>query len=220
MNSSATAAVIGSLSGGFQALLMVAALLGVALAVDPIAAIGVLALGFGLLQILRPLNDRTRRANRELSKVTRAMATQTTEYTRLTRDFRLFGVEAPVMDRLRGSIQDTGQVYRMSHGSAASLPSCTSPSHSESSSWESSSWPVQGHAALETDGVVLILVLRSVSYGSAVQNSIQGLRSSQGLLEDLMVDLHRFDDARVTPGVLEPESFEVQFDPWTTPTTG
>ncbi len=212
MNSSATAAVVGGLSGGFQALLMVTALLGVALAVDPIAAIGVLALGFGLLQLLRPLNNRTRRANRELSKITRAMATQTTEYTRLTRDFRLFGVEARVMERIRGSIQDTGDVYRKVSRLSSIAPIL----------YQSFALGIvivgiillagQGHAALVKDGVVLILVLRSVSYGSAVQNSIQGLRSSQGLLEDLMFDLRRFADARVIPGELVPESFEVQFD--------
>ena len=212
MNSSATAAVVAGLSGGFQALLMVAALLGVALAVDPIAAIGVLALGFGLLQMLRPLNNRTRRANRELSKITRAMATQTTEYTRLTRDFRLFGVEARVMERIRGSIQDTGYVYRKVSRLSSIAPIL----------YQSFALGIvivgiillagQGHAALEKDGVVLILVLRSVSYGSAVQNSIQSLRSSQGLLEDLMFDLRRFADARVIPGELVPESFEVQFD--------
>ena len=72
MNSAATASVVGSLSGGLQALLMVSALLGVALVVDPVAAIVVLGLGFVLLQMLRPLNLRTRAANRELSKVSRA----------------------------------------------------------------------------------------------------------------------------------------------------
>ena len=66
---------------------MVCALLGVALAVDPIAAVFVLVFGFVLLQMLRPLNLRSRRANRELSTITRAMATQVTEYTRLSRDF-------------------------------------------------------------------------------------------------------------------------------------
>src|SRR5271155_630606 len=112
MNAGATAAIVASLSGGLQALLMVSALLGVALVVDPVAAIAVIGIGFVLLQMVRPLNLRSRRANRELSKITRAMATQVTEYTRLSRDFRLFGVETRVMDRLRSLIQDTGHAYR------------------------------------------------------------------------------------------------------------
>ena len=112
MNSGATTNVVGSLTGGLQSLLMVLALLGVALAVDPIAAAVVLVVGFVLLQMLRPLNIRSRRANRELSRTTRAMATQVTEYTRLSRDFRLFGVETRVIDMLRKVIQDTGRKFR------------------------------------------------------------------------------------------------------------
>ena len=97
-NSAASAAVVANLSGGLQASLMVAGLLGVALAVNPAAAIAVIAMGIVLSQILRPLNQRTRRNNRQLSKATRAMATQVTEFTRLSRDFRLFGVESRVID--------------------------------------------------------------------------------------------------------------------------
>ena len=212
MNSGATASVVGSLSGGLQALLMVSALLGVALAIDPVAAIGVLGIGFVLLQMLRPLNLRSRRATRELSKVTRAMATQVTEYTRLSRDFRLFGVETRVMDRLHRLIEDTGHVYRRTVRLGSIAPIL----------YQSFALGIiivgivflagPGHAALENDGVVLILVLRCISYGSGVQGSIQGLRSSQGMLEDLMFDLRRFEDARTSLGERVPESFEVDFD--------
>ncbi len=166
MNSGATAGVVGSLSGGLQSLLMMAALLGVALAVDPAAAIGVIVIGFVLLQILRPLNLRSKRANRELSKTTRAMATRVTEYTRLSRDFRLFGVETRVMDTLRGLIQDTGHMYRRTRELGSIAPIL----------YQSFALGIvivgivflagHGHAALAKDGVVLILVLRSVSYGS------------------------------------------------------
>ena len=69
-----------------------------------------------------------------------------------------------------------------------------------------------GRPALEKDGAVLILVLRAITYGAGVQGSIQGLRFAQGLLEDLMFDLRRFEDARVIPGECEPKSFEVDFD--------
>jgi ABC-type multidrug transport system fused ATPase/permease subunit len=212
LNSTAGASVVSSLSGGLQGLLMVSALLGVALAVDPVAAIGVIGLGLVLLQMLRPLNLRTRRANSELSKATRTMSTQVTEYTRLSRDFRLFGVEPQVMDRLRRLIQDAGHVYRRTVRLSSIAPIL----------YQSFALGIvivgivflagRGQAALEKDGAVLILVLRSVSYGSAVQGSIQGLRASQGLLADLTFDLRRFEGARISPGERVPESFEVDFD--------
>ena len=212
MNSGATAGVVGSLSGGLQSLLMVCALLGVALAVNPIAAGLVLVFGFVLLQMLRPLNLRSRRASRELSTITRAMATQVTEYTRLSRDFTLFGVETRVIDRLRKLIQDTGRKFRSTNRISSIAPIL----------YQSFALGIiivgivflahSGRAGLEKDGVVLILVLRGISYGAGVQGSIQGLRYAQGLLEDLMFDLGRFEDARISPGERVPESFEVDFD--------
>jgi ATP-binding cassette, subfamily B, bacterial len=212
MNSSGTAGLVGCLSGGLQALLMVSALLGVAVVINPIAAIAVLVMGFVLIQVLRPLNILTRRSNRELSTTTKATMMQTTEYTRLARDFRLFGVENRATNRLRDMLNDTGRIVRRTARIGSIAPVL----------YQSFAMGIvvigivilshQGHAALEKDGIVLILVLRSVSYGSAVQGSIQGFRANQGLLEDLLYDLNRFDEARVHVGGRVPDSFEVDFD--------
>ncbi len=211
-NSAASAAVVANLSGGLQALLMVAGLLGVALAVNPAAAIAVIAMGVVLSQILRPLNQRTRRNNRELSKTTRAMATQVTEYTRLSRDFRLFGVESRVIDRLRDLIEDTSQVFRKT-----AILNNVGPVLYQSFALgfiiaAIAALGSAGHARLADLGAILLLVLRSVSYGSALQSSVMGLRSNQGMLEDLTNDLHRFEDARVVTEGPEPASFAVDFD--------
>jgi ABC-type multidrug transport system fused ATPase/permease subunit len=212
MNSNATGNAVQSLSSGLQALLMVFGLLVVALAIDPAAAVGVIGVGIVLSQMLRPLNMRSRRANRELSKVTRAMATQVTEYTRLSRDFRLFGVETRVMDRLRGLIRDTGHVYRRTQ-----ILSNIAPILYQSFALGFVIVAIvfltdAGHARFAELGAILLLVLRSVSYGSSVQSSIQSLRASQGMLEDVTRDLRRFEDARISPGERVPESFGVDFD--------
>jgi len=212
MNSGAAAGMVGNLSGGLQSLVMVSALLGLALAVDPVAAGVVLVFGVLLLQMLRPLNRRSRRASRELSLITRAMATQVTEYTRLSRDFTVFGVETRVIARLRGLIEDTGRKVRSTNRISSIAPIL----------YQSFALGIiivgivflsgSGRAALEKDGAVLILVLRGITYGAGVQGSIQGLRYTQGLLEDLMFDLDRFQEARIRPGERVPESFEVDFD--------
>ncbi len=138
------------------------------------------------------------------------MATRVTEYTRVSRDFRLFGVETRVMETLRGLIQQAGDMYRR-----ASILGSIAPVVYQTVALGIVIVIVflnSGHASFAKNGVVLILVLRSVGYGSAFQGSIQGLRASQGMLEDLTYDIHRFDDARVTPGERLPESFEVDFE--------
>ena len=212
MNSTATGTAVASLSAGLQSLLMVCGLLGVALTVDPAAAIAVIVVGIVLSQMLRPFNMRTRRANRELSKTTRAMATQVTEYTRLSRDFRLFGVEARVMDRLRTLIQDTGHVYRRAQILVNITPTLYQGFALGFVIVAVAVLANTGHARFAQLGAILLLVLRSVSYGSTVQTSIQGLRASQGLLEDVLSDLRRFEDARVSSGDRVPASFGVDFD--------
>jgi ABC-type multidrug transport system fused ATPase/permease subunit len=212
MNSNATANAVQNLSSGLQSILMLSGLLGVALAVDPAAAVGVIGIGIVLSLMLRPFNLRSRRANRELSKTTRAMATQMTEYTRLSRDFRLFGVETRVMDTLRRLIQDTGHVYRRTQMLGSIVPILY---QSFALGFVIVAIVVlagAGHARLAQLGAILILVLRSVGYGSSVQSSIQGLRGAQGMLEDVTRELSRFEDARVTPGDRVPESFGVDFD--------
>jgi ABC-type multidrug transport system fused ATPase/permease subunit len=211
-NSNATGQAVQNMSAGLQSLLMVFGLLGVALTVDPVAAIGVIGVGIVLSLILRPLNVRSKRANRELSFVTRAMATQVTEYTRLSRDFRLFGVETQVMDKLRKLIQDTGHVYRRTQ-----LLSNIVPVLYQSIALGFVILAIvflagAGHAKFAELGAILLLVLRSVSYGSNLQTSVQGIRSSQGMLEDVMRDLRRFDEARISPGERVPETFGVDFD--------
>ena len=76
------------------------------------------------------------------------------------------------------------------------------------------------HATFAKNGVVLILVLRSVGYGSSFQGSIQGVRAAQGMLEDLTYDLHRFDDARIGPRSACPSPSRWTSIRWSTPTTG
>ena len=209
-NSSAAGGVIGSLTGGIQSLLMMLALLGVALAVDPAAAVAVVLIGFVLLQLLRPLNRRAKRMNRELSQSTRAMATRATEYSRLARDFRLFGVEDRILDMLRGMIRDTGRIFRR-----ASINGSIAPILYQTFSLAIVVAIVligSGHAQFAKNGFVLILVMRGIGYGAGVQSSIQGIRGSQGMLEDLMYDVHQYDDARVVTDGPVPETFEVDFN--------
>ncbi len=64
MNSSATGQAVQTLSNGLQSVMMVSGLLGVALTVDPAAAIAVIGVGVLLSLILRPLNVRSRRERR------------------------------------------------------------------------------------------------------------------------------------------------------------
>jgi ABC-type multidrug transport system fused ATPase/permease subunit len=140
------------------------------------------------------------------------MATQVTEYTRLSRDFRLFGVETRVMQRLGRLIETTGHAFRKSQLLVSVTPVLY---QSLALGFVILTMVVLthgGHARFAELGAILLLVLRSVSYGAALQGAVQGLRASQGMLEDLSRELRRYDDARISPGDRVPESFAVDFD--------
>jgi len=212
MNSTAPWGVIANMTGFLQSLFMVFALLGLSLAVNPIAAGVVIVLGFVVLQLLRPINKRSRRANRDLSRINRAMATQVTEYTRLSREFRLFGVETRIISQLRTLILDTGRKILYTNRLSSVGPIL----------YQCFAFGIiiggvafltgGGRSGLAKDGAVLILVLRSVGYGGSVQGAIQNFRFNQGMLEDLVSNLRRFDEARFCRGTEIPSSFEVDFD--------
>ncbi len=138
------------------------------------------------------------------------MATRVTEYSRLARDFRLFGVEDRILDMLRGMVRDTGRIYRR-----ASINGSIAPILYQTFSLGIVVAIVligSGHAQFAKNGFVLILVMRGIGYGAGVQSSIQGIRSSQGMLEDLMIDVHQYDDARVVADAAPPKTFEVDFN--------
>lgn len=212
MNSGATAGVISSLSGIVQSALTVFALLIVALVVDPIAAVAVLGVGITLSLVLRPLSIKTRAATRALSTFTRAMGTQVTEFTRLVRDFRIAGVEPRAKKKMHESVDRAARAYLKVQRYGVITPIVYSTVALCFVLGALALLVKQGHSNLASLGAVLLLILRAVNYGTALQGAFQGLRGSQGMLEDLLVDIETLDDSRFeTPGYL-PDSFELVFN--------
>lgn len=141
------------------------------------------------------------------------MAVQVTEYTRLTREFRLFGVEREATDRLAARNHQAATSLRKSR-----LLGQTSPVVYQSFAL---TFVVVGLAVLighpGTDlaatGAVLLLSLRSLTYGSSIQSTSQQLRSFEGFLDGIEADIERYrarppesDDIRT------PDSFDITFD--------
>ena len=101
-----------AIAAGLQALLTVVALLAAAFLVSPIAAAVVLVFGILLQSALRPFNTWGRKASVRLSEDSHTMATLVTEYTRLTGEFRLFGVEQEATAELHRSNEIAARTFR------------------------------------------------------------------------------------------------------------
>ena len=195
---------------GLQALLTVVALLAAAFLVSPIAATIVLVLGILLSTALRPFNKWSRKASVHLSEESHTMATLVTEYTRLTREFRLFGVEREATAGLHRSNEIAATTFRKTRllaqlsqvtyqTLALALVVCALA-------------VVAGHtgSSLGAVAAVLLLMLRSMLYGSTIQATSQQLRSYSGFLDNIKQELDRFSQNPYELGAGElPTEFDI-----------
>ena len=211
MNSGATAGVISSLTSIVLSLVMVISLLTVAMLVDPLAAFAVIGVGVSLSVLLRPLNIRTRAAARGLSTYTRAMGTQVTEFTRLGRDFRIAGVEPRAIEKMHDSVDGSSKYYLKVQRYGAISPIIYQTVALSFVLGALALLVRQGHSNIASLGAVLLLILRAVSSGTALQASFQGLRQSQGMLEDLLVDIEILDASHYETVGRRPDTFELVF---------
>jgi ATP-binding cassette subfamily B protein len=177
---------------GLQALLTVAALLAAAFLVNPIAATMVLVLGILLSSALRPFNKWSRKASVHLSEDSHTMATLVTEYTRLTREFRVFGVEREATAGLHRSNEIAGMTFRK----ARLLLQLTPVVYQTLALLfvVCALAVVTGHTGTNPGSIaaVLILTIRSLFYGSVIQSTSQQLRFYGGFLENVKQELDRF----------------------------
>ena len=101
-----------SISAGLQGIFGALALLLAAFIVNPVTASVVIVAGVVLSRVMRPFLTLTRTASVRLSNDSQRMATLATEYTRLAREFRLFGVEQEATDRLHQRNHEAAISYR------------------------------------------------------------------------------------------------------------
>jgi len=202
-----------AIAAGLQALLTVLALLAAAFLVSPIAATLVLAFGILLQSALRPFNTWGRKASVHLSEDSHTMATLVTEYTRLTGEFRLFGVEHEATAELHRSNEIAARTFRRLRtlsqlsavtyqGLALAFVVCAFA-------------VVVGHTGsnLGSIAAVLLLMLRSMTYGATVQTTAQQLQSYSGFLDNIKCELDRFSENRYESGAGElPTSFDINVE--------
>ncbi|MHB1511145.1 MAG: ABC transporter ATP-binding protein [Acidimicrobiales bacterium] len=195
---------------GLQALLTVLALLAAAFVVSPLAATAVLVLGVVLSAALRPFNEWSRLASVQLSEESHTMATLVTEYTRLTREFRLLGVER----------QATSELHRANDVAAGTFRRIRLLTQLSGVAYQALALAfvvgalavVSGRAgsSLGAIAAVLLLMLRSMTYGSQIQSTRQQMQSYGGFLEDIKRELDRFSESRYELGAgTLPASFEI-----------
>lgn len=189
------AAITLAMASGLQSLLTLIALLLVAFLVSPIAAAIVLVFGLLLSFVLHPFNTWGRKASARLSGNSLFMATLVTEYIRLAREFRLFGVEKEATTGLVQSNETAARSQRQ-----VVLLSQLVPVIYQTLALLfviCAFGVIAGHPTHDLGEIaaVLLLILRSLSYASGTQSSVQAVRSSGGFLDTTAQELNRLSES-------------------------
>jgi ABC-type multidrug transport system fused ATPase/permease subunit len=195
---------------GLQTLLSLVALLLVAFLVSPLSAAFVLAFGLLLSFILHPFNNWGRRASARWSENSISMSTLVTEYVRLAREFRLFGVEK---EATSGLLRSNELAARTQRQVALLQQLVTLIYQTLALTFIICAFAViAGHPTHDLGAIaaVLLLILRSLFYAAGTQGSLQGVRSSGGFLDTATQELDRFaqNPYEMESGEL-PSSFDV-----------
>jgi ABC-type multidrug transport system fused ATPase/permease subunit len=207
------AVVVLAMANGLQSLLTVLALLLAAFLVNPIVAGGVLIVGMLLYLLLRPINAWTRRASGQLAEDSQTMATLVTEYTRLARDFRLFGVKDPAKDQLHVRNGRAARSFRRNRHLGLLIPVVYQTFALGFVVVGLAVLASRGGNALGATAAVVLLVLRSLTYGANIQATSQQLHSYEAFLDGLTEELDRYHRGKEKEdGICLPMSFSIEFD--------
>ena len=210
LNCEKAAEITFSMANGLQSLLTLTALLLVAFTVSPISAAFVLGFGLLLSLVLRPFNIWGRRASARWSENSLAMGTLVTEYIRLAREFRLFGVEREATTGLLRSNELAARAQRQ----ATLLQQLVTVIYQTLAlTFIICAFAViAGHPThnLGAIAAVLLLILRSLFYAASTQGSVQMVRSNGGFLDTATQELDRFSQSTYEVGSGElPTSFDI-----------
>ena len=201
-----------AISSELQALLSAFALLLSAFIVNPLTASIVVLAGVLLSGMMRPFLRLSRQASVRLSNDSQRMATLATEYTRVAREFRLFGVEQAATDHLR----------QRNHEAALSFRNNRLLGLTNSVVYQTLAlgFIILGLALLVNHsknlgatGAIIVLTLRSLTYGSQIQANSQQIRSFQGFLDGVQTEVQHFQSSSSElNGNRVPATFDVKFD--------
>ena len=186
------ASTVLQLSQAIVAALSLAAFLVTAIFVNLLAAVVVSAAGVIVALLLRPVRDAVRRRSHRAAAANLAFATDVTEFAASLQEMRVFNVEEPVLRQIDARIENTSALDRRSRFLMQLTPVL-----------------YQGMALLlvvgavgvvyaadfgrlaSLGGIVLIMV-RSLSFGQQLQTNYQGLHAAAPYFETLAEEERRY----------------------------
>ncbi len=194
--SGALANVTGLITSSFNLI----ALLGAALIVQPVAAVGaaVSALAIGLA--MRPLRMIVRQRALERAQVNLELATGVTEFAQTLQEVRIFGVQEPVAERIDGLAVRVNRAEMRSAYIGGAIPTLYQGTTMLLVIGALAVAYAANYSGLGSIGAIVLIMLRSLGYAQSLQGSVQALHNTAPYLERLREEEDKYRAAEVPRG--------------------
>lgn len=186
-----------NLANGAVAIFNLSAFVLTAFVVSPVGALVVALTALLLAALLRPIRAAVRRRSRRSADANLALATALTEFAATTQEVRIFEVEPQVRRRL----EDQTDVAAEEQYRTSVLGQVTPAFYQSMALLLVVIALAAAYAAdlntLASLGAVILIMLRSLTYGQSAQTSLQALHTAVPYLETLQAEESRYEAAAI-----------------------
>ncbi|HEY3672808.1 MAG TPA: ABC transporter ATP-binding protein [Acidimicrobiia bacterium] len=188
---------LASLSSALVALLSLIAFLCTAFFVNALAALAVVVAAVVVAMLLRPLRTLVRRRSRAAAQANLAFATDITEFAANVQEMRVFDVEDTVAGRITVGIEDASRLQQRAHFIAQLTPALYQGMAMLLVIGAVGVVYASGVTRLASLGGIVLIMVRSLSYGQQLQSNYQSLFASAPYFETLRDEEARYAAAAV-----------------------
>ncbi len=194
------AGLINSVTTAVTSAFSLIALIGMAIAIDPVGALGVIATIAVLSSVLRPLRAAVRRRSSRTADVGMQFATSLSEVSQLGLELHVFNVQDQAEQKVSDLVDETAEAQRRLTFVAALIPAVYTVLTYLALVAALALVANSDATSLTSLGAVILVMLRSLSYGQALQSSYVGVSSSAPFLQLLQETLARYHQGRQHDG--------------------
>ena len=194
----AASGTVATVATGLVAFVSLLTFLVTALAVSALAAVGVALAALALSLVLRPVRSATRRASGRAAGANLGVATDVAELAGHALEVRIFGAERSVAGKLSEDIGTSARLNARTGFLGSLAPIVYQGSAMLFLVGAIAVLYAADVSRLGAVGGVVLIMMRSLSFGQSLQSSYQSLHQAAPPLEVLRDELDRYEAARVT----------------------
>jgi len=198
--SSQASGVVSGVNSGLVAMANMFAMLSLVIAIDPIgaSAMFVSVLVFG--SMLRPLRAAVKRRARAQNQASMQMATTVSEMSRLGMSLHIFHVQDAATDRLAERIETFRERSRRLHMASSITSTIYSGLVFFALLGALGAVSLSNATSLTSLGAVMLVMLRSLSYGQAIQSAHLTLSAKSPAIDQIIERLDYFENGKRRDG--------------------